>query len=141
MKKLFNKILIANRGEIACRIASTAARLNIETVGVFSEADRYAKHVSMVDESHFIGGSAPAQSYLDADKILSVAERTGAQAVHPGYGFLSENEAFAEQCAANGVVFVGPPASAIQSMGIKSKSKEIMTDAGVPVVPGYHGTE
>ena len=140
-RPLFDKILVANRGEIACRVMNTARRLRIKTVAVYSEADRHSRHVSMADEAICIGPAASAESYLRSDKILAVAKQFGAQAVHPGYGFLSENAAFSEQCGKHGIVFVGPPASAIREMGSKSESKKIMINAGVPVVPGYHGDE
>ena len=136
---MFNKILIANRGEIACRVAATAARLAIKTVAVYSDADASAKHVSACDEAVHIGGSAPKDSYLRWEKIIAAAKATGAQAIHPGYGFLSENEDFAKACAAEGLVFIGPPASAILAMGLKAESKQLMEKAGVPLVPGYHG--
>ena len=138
---MFTKILIANRGEIACRVAATARRMGIKTVAVHSDADASAKHVAACDESVHIGGSAPKDSYLRWDKIIKAAQSTGAQAVHPGYGFLSENEDFAKACAAAGLVFIGPPASAIQAMGLKAESKQLMERAGVPLVPGYHGAD
>jgi 3-methylcrotonyl-CoA carboxylase alpha subunit len=138
---MFDKILIANRGEIACRVARTARRLGIRTVAVHSEADARALHVEACDEAHLIGPAAARDSYLRIDRILDVAARTGAQAIHPGYGFLSENEDFAEACAAAGVVFIGPPAAAIRAMGSKSNSKALMAAAGVPLVPGYHGED
>ena len=136
---MFTKILIANRGEIACRVAATARRLGIKTVAVYSEADANARHVLACDEAVAIGGAAPKESYLRADRILAAAQATGAQAVHPGYGFLSENEGFARACAEAGIVFIGPPASAIAAMGSKSAAKALMGKAGVPLVPGYHG--
>jgi 3-methylcrotonyl-CoA carboxylase alpha subunit len=136
---VFEKILIANRGEIAVRVARTCKRLGIRTVGVYSEADAGALHVSVCDEAHLIGPAPARDSYLRADRILAAAQRTGAQAVHPGYGFLSENEDFAEACERAGVVFIGPPASAIRAMGSKSAAKQLMEKAGVPLVPGYHG--
>lgn len=136
---MFNKILIANRGEIACRVAATCARLAIKTVAVYSDADANAKHVAACDEAVYIGGSAPQDSYLRWEKIIAAARTTGAQAVHPGYGFLSENEEFAQACANAGLVFIGPPPSAIKAMGLKAESKRLMTKAGVPLVPGYHG--
>ena len=136
---MFTKILIANRGEIACRVAATAHRLGIKTVAVYSEADANAKHVAICDESVLIGPAPAKESYLRADKIIEVAKATGAQAIHPGYGFLSENEDFAETCATAGLVFIGPPASAIRAMGSKSAAKTLMEKAGVPLVPGYHG--
>ncbi|MFN4350657.1 MAG: acetyl/propionyl/methylcrotonyl-CoA carboxylase subunit alpha [Hylemonella sp.] len=138
---MFKKILIANRGEIACRVAATAKRLGIQTVAVYSDADANAKQVSVCDEAVHIGGSAPAESYLRWERILDAAQATGAQAIHPGYGFLSENEAFAQACAKAGLVFIGPPASAIQAMGLKAESKRLMEKAGVPLVPGYHGAD
>lgn len=138
---MFTKILIANRGEIACRVAATAARLAIKTVAVYSDADAYAKHVAACDEAVHIGGSAPKDSYLRWERIIDAAKATGAQAIHPGYGFLSENEEFANACAAAGLVFIGPPASAIQAMGLKAESKQLMEKAGVPLVPGYHGKD
>ncbi len=137
---MFKKILIANRGEIACRVAATAARMAIRTVAVYSDADAGAKHVQACDEAVHIGGSAPKDSYLRWEKIIEVAKATGAQAIHPGYGFLSENEAFARACAVAGLVFIGPPPSAILAMGLKAESKQLMEKAGVPLVPGYHGS-
>jgi len=136
---MFKKILIANRGEIACRVAATARRLAIRTVAVYSDADANAKHVQACDEAVHIGGSAPKDSYLRWERIIEAARATGAQAIHPGYGFLSENEGFAAACAEAGLVFIGPPASAIQAMGLKAESKQLMERAGVPLVPGYHG--
>jgi 3-methylcrotonyl-CoA carboxylase alpha subunit len=138
---MFKKILIANRGEIACRVAATAKRMGIKTVAVYSDADAQAKHVQECDEAVHIGGSAPKDSYLRWDRILQAAKDTGAEAVHPGYGFLSENEEFAKACAAEGLVFIGPPALAIQAMGLKAASKQLMEKAGVPLVPGYHGAD
>ncbi len=138
---MFKKILIANRGEIACRVAATARRLGIQTVAVYSDADAGAKHVQACDEAVHVGGSAPKDSYLQWQRIIEAAQATGAQAIHPGYGFLSENEAFAQACAEAGLVFVGPPASAIQAMGLKAESKRLMEQAGVPLVPGYHGAD
>ncbi len=136
---MFSKILIANRGEIACRVAATARRLGIATVAVYSDADRDAKHVAVCDEAVHIGGSAPKDSYLKWDVIIDVAKRTGAQAIHPGYGFLSENDEFAKACQDAGLVFIGPPASAITAMGLKAESKRLMESANVPLIPGYHG--
>jgi 3-methylcrotonyl-CoA carboxylase alpha subunit len=138
---MFKKILIANRGEIACRVAATARRMGIQTVAVYSDADAGAKHVQACDEAVHVGGSAPKDSYLRWDRILEAAKATGAEAVHPGYGFLSENEDFAKACAAAGLVFIGPPASAILAMGLKAESKRLMESAGVPLVPGYHGAD
>ena len=138
---MFKKILIANRGEIACRVAATARRMAIKTVAVYSDADAKAKHVSYCDEAVHIGGSAPKDSYLRWERIIEAALATGAQAIHPGYGFLSENEEFARACAEAGLVFIGPPASAIKAMGLKAESKRLMESAGVPLVPGYHGSD
>jgi 3-methylcrotonyl-CoA carboxylase alpha subunit len=138
---MFKKILIANRGEIACRVAATARRLGIRTVAVYSDADAQAKHVQVCDEAVHIGGAAPRESYLRAEAILEAARATGAQAVHPGYGFLSENDAFAQACADAGIAFIGPPPSAIRAMGLKAESKRLMEQAGVPLVPGYHGAD
>src|SRR6266581_4459218 len=132
---MFDTILIANRGEIACRVIRTAQRLGIRTVAVYSDADADALHVALADEAHHIGPSAARESYLAFDRILEVAKLSGARAVHPGYGFLSENAAFAEACAGAGVVFIGPPVGAIRAMGSKSAAKEIMGAAGVPLVP------
>ncbi|TFW00803.1 acetyl/propionyl/methylcrotonyl-CoA carboxylase subunit alpha [Oxalobacteraceae bacterium OM1] len=136
---MFTKILIANRGEIACRVAATAHRLGVKTVAVYSEADANAKHVAVCDESVLIGPPPAKESYLRAEKIIEAALATGAQAIHPGYGFLSENEDFADACAKAGLVFIGPPASAIHAMGSKSAAKALMEKANVPLVPGYHG--
>ncbi len=138
---MFNKILIANRGEIACRVAATARKLGIKTVAVYSDADANAQHVKACDEAVWIGGAAPKDSYLKAEVILAAAKATGAQAVHPGYGFLSENEAFAAACSAANIAFIGPPPSAIEAMGLKAESKRLMAAAGVPLVPGYHGAD
>ena len=138
---MFTKILIANRGEIACRVIRTARRLGIRTVAVYSEADRGAQHVRAADEAYLVGPAAAKESYLRGDRILEVARKSGAQAIHPGYGFLSENEDFAAACEKAGIVFVGPPASAIRAMGSKSAAKAIMEKAGVPLVPGYHGDD
>jgi 3-methylcrotonyl-CoA carboxylase alpha subunit len=138
---MFTKILIANRGEIACRVAATARRMGVRTVAVYSDADAHAQHVLACDEAVHLGGSAPRDSYLRADRILEIARATGAQAVHPGYGFLSENAGFARACAEAGVVFIGPPADAIRKMGSKSEAKALMGRAGVPLVPGYHGAD
>jgi 3-methylcrotonyl-CoA carboxylase alpha subunit len=138
---MFKKILIANRGEIACRVAATARRMAIQTVAVYSDADAGAKHVAACDEAVHIGGSAPGESYLRWERIIEAARATGAEAIHPGYGFLSENEEFARACVKAGLVFIGPPASAIQAMGLKAESKQLMEKAGVPLVPGYHGSD
>jgi 3-methylcrotonyl-CoA carboxylase alpha subunit len=139
---MFKKILIANRGEIACRVAATARKMSIQTVAVYSKADAQAKHVGACDEAVYVGegeGNSPKESYLRWQAILAAAKATGAQAVHPGYGFLSENEEFAQACADAGLVFIGPPPSAIKAMGLKAESKQLMEKAGVPLVPGYHG--
>ena len=133
---MFHKILIANRGEIACRIIATAKKCGIQTVAVYSDADAQARHVALADEAIHIGPAPASESYLIAKKIIDAALQTGAQAIHPGYGFLSENAAFAEQCTAQGLVFIGPPASAIIAMGSKSRAKQLMEKAGVPLVPG-----
>ncbi|MBX9834101.1 MAG: acetyl-CoA carboxylase biotin carboxylase subunit, partial [Burkholderiaceae bacterium] len=138
---MFTKILIANRGEIACRVAATAQRLGVKTVAVYSDADANAKHVAVCDEAVHIGGSAPKDSYLRWERIIAAAKETGVQAIHPGYGFLSENEEFAQACADAGLVFIGPPPSAIKDMGLKAESKQLMERAGVPLVPGYHGSD
>ena len=138
---MFTKILIANRGEIACRVAATARRMGIRTVAVYSDADASAKHVAACDEAVHIGGNAPRDSYLQWQRILQAAQATGAQAVHPGYGFLSENDAFAQACAGAGLVFIGPSPAAIRAMGLKAESKQLMATAGVPLVPGYHGAD
>ena len=138
---MFNKILIANRGEIACRVIKTARRMGIRTVAVYSEADAGARHVRMADEAVCIGAPPPRESYLVIDRIIAAALATGAQAIHPGYGFLSENEEFAEACAKNGIVFIGPPVTAIRAMGSKSEAKKLMEKAGVPLTPGYHGDQ
>jgi 3-methylcrotonyl-CoA carboxylase alpha subunit len=136
---MFKKILIANRGEIACRVIDTARRLGVRTVAVYSDADRDARHVAMADEAVHIGGAKPADSYLRGDAIVAAATATGAEAIHPGYGFLSENPDFVEAVEAAGLVFVGPSARAIRAMGLKDAAKALMEQAGVPVVPGYHG--
>lgn len=136
---MFTKILIANRGEIACRVIATCQRLGIATVAVYSDADRDARHVRLADEAVGIGPAPARESYLRADAILDAARRTGAQAIHPGYGFLSENAEFAQACAEAGIVFIGPSAAAIRAMGDKSAAKALMAQAGVPLTPGYHG--
>jgi len=138
---MFNKILIANRGEIACRVIKTARRLGIRTVAVYSEADANARHVRLADEAVLLGPAAARESYLVAEKIIDACRRTGAQAVHPGYGFLSENADFADALAAAGIAFIGPPASAIRAMGSKSEAKKLMGKAAVPLTPGYHGDD
>jgi 3-methylcrotonyl-CoA carboxylase alpha subunit len=136
---MFAKILIANRGEIACRVIATAHRMGTKTVAVYSDADAGAKHVELANEAVHIGGAAVSDSYLRGEAIIAAALRTGAEAIHPGYGFLSENPGFVEAVEAAGLVFIGPPASAIRAMGLKDAAKSLMTKAGVPVVPGYHG--
>jgi 3-methylcrotonyl-CoA carboxylase alpha subunit len=136
---VFTKILIANRGEIACRVAATAHRLGVKSVAVYSEADAGAKHVAVCDEAVLIGPPPAKESYLCGNRIIEVALAAGAQAIHPGYGFLSENDEFADACAKAGLVFIGPPASAIRAMGSKSAAKSLMEKANVPLVPGYHG--
>jgi 3-methylcrotonyl-CoA carboxylase alpha subunit len=138
---MFHKILIANRGEIACRVMTTAARLGVRTVAVYSDADIGAKHVAMADEAYRLGPSPAAESYLRIERIIEACRASGAEAVHPGYGFLSENPDLVEAVEAAGLVFIGPPASAIRAMGLKDAAKRLMVQAGVPVVPGYHGDE
>ena len=138
---MFTKILIANRGEIACRVAATARRMGVRTVAVYSDADANAAHVQACDEAVHIGGNAPQDSYLQWQRILQAAMQTGAQAIHPGYGFLSENADFANACQQAGVVFIGPSSASIQAMGLKAASKQLMEKAGVPLVPGYHGAD
>jgi len=136
---MFEKILIANRGEIACRVIKTARRMGIKTVAVYSEADASARHVRLADEAVLIGPAAAKESYLVIERIIAAAKQTGAQAIHPGYGFLSENEDFCDACEREGIVFIGPPVSAIRAMGSKSEAKKLMEQAGVPLTPGYHG--
>ncbi|MBL8442303.1 MAG: acetyl/propionyl/methylcrotonyl-CoA carboxylase subunit alpha [Betaproteobacteria bacterium] len=138
---MFERILIANRGEIACRVMKTAHRLGMRTVAVYSEADAGARHVRLADEAVRLGAAAASESYLAGEKIIAAARRTGAQAIHPGYGFLSENADFAEACAAAGIVFIGPPPGAIRAMGSKAAAKTLMDAAGVPLTPGYHGDD
>jgi acetyl-CoA/propionyl-CoA/long-chain acyl-CoA carboxylase, biotin carboxylase, biotin carboxyl carrier protein len=133
---MFEKVLVANRGEIAIRVIRTLKEMGIVSVGVYSEADREAPHVAKADEAHLLGPPVPAESYLNIEKILETAEKAGAQAIHPGYGFLAENAGFAEACQQAGVVFIGPPASAIEAMGSKTRARELMSEAGVPIVPG-----
>ena len=138
---MLKKVLIANRGEIACRVIATCKRLGIKTVAVFSDADASSQHVAQADEAINIGPPSAAESYLRGDHIIEVAKAVGAQGIHPGYGFLSENAGFSESCAANGIAFIGPPASAIRSMGDKAASKHIMITAEVPCTGGYHGDD
>ncbi|KAG2462401.1 MCCA carboxylase, partial [Polypterus senegalus] len=135
------KVLIANRGEIACRVMRTAKKMGVRSVAVYSEADKHSMHVAMADEAYHIGPAASQQSYLSMEKIMEIAKKSIAQAIHPGYGFLSENTEFAELCKQEGIIFIGPPSSAIRDMGIKSTSKHIMAAAGVPIIEGYHGDD
>eukprot|EP00127_Corallochytrium_limacisporum_P002310 Clim_evm98s109 gene=Clim_evmTU98s109 len=139
--KLFDKILIANRGEIACRVMRTCKKFGIKTVAIYSEADRHSMHVKMADEAYCVGPAPSAESYLNREKIVEVIHRSGAQAVHPGYGFMSENADFADLLKKEGIEFIGPPSSAIRSMGSKSESKKIMSAANVPIIEGYHGED
>ncbi len=136
---MFSSVLIANRGEIACRVMRTAKLMGLRTIAVYSDADAGASHVALADEAYHIGASPAGESYLKAETILEAAKRSGAEAIHPGYGFLSENAGFADACEAAGIVFIGPTADAIRAMGLKDAAKILMEKAGVPVVPGYHG--
>ncbi|MGD1934671.1 MAG: biotin carboxylase N-terminal domain-containing protein, partial [Candidatus Phaeomarinobacter sp.] len=136
---MITSVLIANRGEIAGRVIETARAMGLRTIAVYSEADAHALHVEMADEAYLLGPAPAAESYLRQDRILDAARKSGADAIHPGYGFLSENADFAEACAKSGVLFVGPPADAISAMGLKDRAKVLMQNANVPVVPGYHG--
>ena len=138
---MFSKVLIANRGEIAVRIARTACSMGIQTAAVYSDADKDALHVSVADEAYHIGGAAPSESYLNMERIIEVALQSGAEAVHPGYGFLSENPYFAESLEKMGLAFVGPSAKAMRAMGLKDTAKKLMEEANVPIVPGYHGAK
>ncbi|OYW52751.1 MAG: 3-methylcrotonyl-CoA carboxylase, partial [Azorhizobium sp. 32-67-21] len=141
MTRPIRSLLIANRGEIAVRIIRTARAMGLRTIAVYSEADADALHVQMADEAYPVGAAPARDSYLRIDTLIETAVRAGADAIHPGYGFLSENAAFADACAKAGIVFVGPPASAIRAMGSKSAAKALMDKAGVPLVPGYHGED
>ena len=135
------RLLIANRGEIACRVIRSCRRLGIRSIAVYSDADRDAMHVRLADEAHAIGPAPARESYLNADAVIAAARAARADAIHPGYGFLSENAAFAEACAAAGIIFVGPPPAAIRAMGLKHEAKALVSAAGVPVVPGYMGED
>ena len=136
---MLSSVLVANRGEIACRVIRSAKRLGMRAIAVYSDPDAEALFVEMADEAHRIGPAPARDSYLQIETIIAAAKRSGAQAIHPGYGFLSERAEFAEACAEHGIVFVGPPASAIRAMGLKDAAKALVAQAGVPVVPGYHG--
>src|SRR3984893_8853289 len=138
---MIRRLLVANRGEIVCRIVRSARRLGVTTIAVYSDADRNAQHVRAADEAFYLGPAPAAESYLNISKIIALAKRVGADAIHPGYGFLSENAAFAAACVDAGLIFVGPPAAAIKAMGSKSASKAAMAARGVPVAPGYHGED
>ena len=138
---MFASVLIANRGEIACRIIRTARAMGLRTIAVYSRADASALHVRMADEALAIGPAPAAQSYLDIERVLAAAKASGAECIHPGYGFLSENADFAEACVAAGIAFVGPPPSALRAMGLKDEAKALMRAAGVPVTPGYDGAD
>src|SRR6516225_8866236 len=136
---MFDTILIANRGEIACRIIATCRRLGIRTIAVYSDADARSRHVRLADAALHIGPAPATESYLAIDRVIDAARKSGAQAIHPGYGFLAENADFADACAAAGIVFIGPPSAAIRAMGSKAAAKALMRDAGVPLTPGYDG--
>ena len=133
---MFDTVLIANRGEIACRIIATARKLGIHTIAIYSDADANARHVRLADAAYRVGGSPATESYLQIDNVLEVAQKSGAEAIHPGYGFLSENADFAQACVDKGVVFIGPPPDAVRLMGAKDQARILMNRAGVPVVPG-----
>ena len=141
IQKNISKIVIANRGEIACRIIHSAKKMGIKTVALYSSADVNALHVEQADEAIFIGEAPAKESYLRGEQIISIAQQVGAQAIHPGYGFLSENADFTQRCEDNNIIFIGPPASAIKAMGLKSAAKKRMEAAKVPLVPGYHGDD
>src|SRR5262245_57263911 len=136
---MFKSVLIANRGEIACRIARTARRMGLRSIAVYSDADATALHVRQCDEAYRIGPAPAGESYLVAERLIGVAKAAGADCIHPGYGFLSENADFADACAAAGIAFIGPPSRAIRAMGLQNKAKALMEKTGIPVVPGYHG--
>ena len=138
---MFKKILIANRGEIALRVINTCRDMGVKAVAVYSDADKKALHVLSADEAVYLGSSEPSQSYLNMNKIIEAAKMTGAEAIHPGYGFLAENSAFVEKCEQEGVVFIGPPARVIKDLGDKITSRKIMVNSGVPVTPGLTSTE
>ena len=138
---MFTSVLVANRGEIACRVFRTARRMGLRTIAVYSEADARALHVREADEAVLIGPAPARESYLDADKVLAAAKATGAEAIHPGYGFLSENADFAEAVMAAGIIWIGAPPAAIRAMGLKDAAKKLMVEAGVPVTPGYMGED
>ncbi|RZO46277.1 MAG: 3-methylcrotonyl-CoA carboxylase, partial [Proteobacteria bacterium] len=138
---MFEKILISNRGEIACRIIRTCRKMGIQTVAVYSDVDESALHVQLADETCFIGESPPSESYLRIENILDAAKKHGAQSIHPGYGFLSENAEFARRCSKAGIIFVGPSVEVIEQMGAKDQAKLVMETAGVPVVSGYKGAD
>ena len=138
---MFKKILIANRGEIAIRITSTARRMGILTVAIYSDADKNSLHVTAADEAYYVGPSAPSESYLNIGRIIEVALKSGAEAVHPGYGFLSENPDFVEALKQAGLVFIGPSAACIRKMGLKNAAKDLMAKAGIPILPGYYSID